>query len=127
MRSSSFQSLLVARAAEMRRAPTTSEALLWEALKGSKLGVAFRRQVPIGRYIVDFLAPSIKLVVEVDGGYHAQRVKADARRDRDLRRAGYRVLRVSDQQVILTRFRGQVDYAAIAATWSFNSNSIGLT
>jgi Protein of unknown function (DUF559) len=42
-----------------RAAPTTSEALLWEALRGSQLGVGFRRQVPIGRYIVDFAAPGV--------------------------------------------------------------------
>ncbi len=55
-----------------------------------------RRQVPIGRYIADFVAPSVKLVVEVDGGYHLApaRVRADARRDRYLGKLGYRVLRL---------------------------------
>jgi very-short-patch-repair endonuclease len=91
--------LNVARAAEMRVAPTWSEHLLWQALRGKRLGVAFRRQVPIGRYIVDFLAPSVRLIVEVDGGYHARRATADARRDEALRRAGYRVLRVQDELV----------------------------
>jgi len=52
----------------MRAAPTTTESLLWAELSGSKLGVGFRRQVPLGRYIADFLAPSDKLIVEVDGG-----------------------------------------------------------
>jgi len=79
---------------------TPSEARLWEALRGSKLGVAFRRQVPIGHYIVDFLAPSARLIVEVDGGYHAERASADARRDRALERAGYRVVRVSAERVM---------------------------
>jgi very-short-patch-repair endonuclease len=79
----------------MRAAPTTTESLLWEAaLKGSRLGVAFRRQVVIGRYIADFVAPAAKLVVEVDGGYHERRARADARRDRELGRLGYRVLRL---------------------------------
>ena len=78
----------------MRRAPTTTEALLWAELRGSRLGVGFRRQVPIDRYIVDFLAPSVKVVVEVDGGYHAGRGGADARRDRVLAELGYRVVRV---------------------------------
>jgi hypothetical protein len=49
--------------------------------------------VVLGRYIADFLAPSAKLIVEVDGSHHARRVSADARRDEALRRAGYRVLR----------------------------------
>jgi very-short-patch-repair endonuclease len=78
-----------------RRAPTESEARLWEALRGGALGAQFRRQVPLcGRYIVDFLAPAARLVVEVDGGYHAKRQRADAWRDRGLRRLDYRVLRL---------------------------------
>jgi very-short-patch-repair endonuclease len=54
----------------------------------------------IGRYIVDFVAPSARLVVEVDGGYHARRVTADARRDRVLARLGYRVLRLGADLVL---------------------------
>lgn len=95
----STATLLASRARAMRMAPTTTEALLWEALRGSRLGVAFRRQVPIGRYIVDFCAPSVRLVVEVDGGYHHGRVVADARRDRTLCRLGYRALRLPAEQV----------------------------
>ena len=56
--------------------------------------MAFRRQVALGPYIVDFLAPRQKLVVEVDGGYHAGRASADRRRQRWLEKAGYRVVRV---------------------------------
>jgi Protein of unknown function (DUF559) len=52
------------------------------------------------RFIVDFLAPAARLVVEIDGGYHAQRVRADAPRDEKLRRAGYRVLRIEAEFVI---------------------------
>ena len=52
------------------------------------------------RYVADFLAPSVKVVVEVDGGCHRQRVAADARRTRVLERLGYRVLRV-DAEVVL--------------------------
>jgi adenine-specific DNA-methyltransferase len=87
------------RAAVMRAAPTTTEAILWQALRGSRLGVGFRRQFPIGRYIADFCAPRARLVVEVDGGYHAGRVRADARRDRDMVRLGYRVLRIPAEVV----------------------------
>ena len=83
----------------MRQAPTDSEARLWCALRSSQLGVAFRRQVPLLGFIADFYAPSVRLVVEVDGGYHARRVSADARRDRKLTRAGYRVVRVQAELV----------------------------
>jgi very-short-patch-repair endonuclease len=79
----------------MRHAPTASEAALWRQLSGKKLGVSFRRQVPLaGRYIADFLAPGARLVIEVDGASHAGRAAADARRDRVLQRFGYRVLRL---------------------------------
>jgi very-short-patch-repair endonuclease len=81
----------------MRQNPTTSEAALWSALSGKRLGVRFVRQAVIGRFIVDFLAPRQKLVVEVDGGYHAEGVRADARRDETLRRWGYRVLHVDSE------------------------------
>jgi len=84
-----------------RSSLTRSEARLWEAIRGRQLGVAFRRQVPLaGRFIVDFLAPRVKLVVEVDGGYHRLRMRADARRDEKLRRLGYRVVRLEAELVL---------------------------
>ena len=86
--------LLSQRAAEMRSDLNPAEAALWAQLKGRALGVMFRRQVVLGRYIADFLAPAVKVIVEVDGGYHARRERADARRDEKLRRAGYRIVRV---------------------------------
>ena len=93
--------VLAERARQMRRLPTGSEARLFEALRSGKLGVRFRRQVPVcGRFIVDLLAPALRLVVEVDGGYHEQRRPADERRDRVLARAGYRVLRVDAELVL---------------------------
>jgi very-short-patch-repair endonuclease len=61
----------------------------------------FRRQVrTLGGFIADFLAPAERLVVEVDGSYHAQRARTDARRDAALERAGYRVLRVEAELVM---------------------------
>jgi hypothetical protein len=54
----------------------------------------------LGKYIVDLLAPEVRLVVEVDGGYHGARRDADARRDRALARAGYRVLRLDTELVM---------------------------
>ena len=89
-----FQALLAERAQFKRHNLTETEQALWRQLSCSKLGVAFRRQVPVGRYIADFMAPSLKLIIEVDGGYHSQRVVADARRTRVLERLGYRVLRL---------------------------------
>jgi very-short-patch-repair endonuclease len=79
----------------MLHAPTPSEEALWQVLRGGALGVAFKRQVVLGeRYIADFFAPSVRLVVEVDGGAHCNSRAADRRRDQKLRRLGYRVVRV---------------------------------
>ncbi len=84
----------------MRQAPTDSEARLWRALRSSQLGVAFRRQVPLLGFIADFYAPTARLIVEVDGGYHVRRVTADTRRNRKLEREGYRVLRLQAELVM---------------------------
>ncbi len=96
----SRRQVLAHRAAGMRSAPTTTEALLWQALSGSPLGVGFRRQYVVGSRIVDFAAPNMRLAVEVDGGYHGQRVRADARRDRELARLGWRVVRIPAELVL---------------------------
>ena len=93
--------VLEQRAREMRHAPTSSEARLFEAVRGGRLGVSFRRQVPLaGRFIADLYASEVRLVVEVDGGYHAGRAEADARRDRALSRLGCRVLRLDADLVM---------------------------
>jgi very-short-patch-repair endonuclease len=92
--------LLRAHAGRMRRAPTPSEERLWRRLRGSQLGVVFRRQVVVGGYIVDFAASSVRIVVEVDGGYHAERAEADAKRDARLARAGWRVVRLASDEPV---------------------------
>ena len=101
--------LLVARlqahAAQMRADPTLSELALWHELKGSQLGVGFRRQVVLPPYIVDFAARSAQLIVEVDGPYHTRLERPDAHRDAELKRRGFRVLRLSEELVL--RHRGE--------------------
>jgi very-short-patch-repair endonuclease len=95
--------LLVTRARSMLHAPTPSEEALWRALRGGALGVAFKRQVVLGgRYIVDFFAPSVRLVVEVDGGVHRDSRAADRRRSGWLQRHGYRVVRVTAASYLAT-------------------------
>ncbi len=76
------------RARVMRHSPTESEAALWRLLKGRQLGVSFKRQVPLLGYIVDFYASEANLVVEVDGGYHAERGTLDTKRQRRLELCG---------------------------------------
>ena len=85
-----------ANARRLRRSMTEAEARLWARLRGHRLAeTSFRRQVPIGPYIVDFFCAAAKLVVEVDGGGHGtlEGVAHDARRTAWLEDAGYRVLR----------------------------------
>jgi very-short-patch-repair endonuclease len=83
---------------------TDAEQRLWARLRRKQtLGVQFYRQKPIGNYIVDFYAPSARMVVEVDGAQHfdAQQAEADRRRTAYLNRLGLRVLRYTDRQVLL--------------------------
>ena len=88
-------------ARQHRSCLTESEAALWSALNARQLGVSFRRQVPVaGLFIADFLAPAIRLIVEVDGPIHARKQSADARRERKLQRAGFRILRISAELVL---------------------------
>jgi len=63
-------------------------------------GFRFRRQQPIGRYIVDFFCPETKLIVEIDGGQHEEQAKADAERTRWLEEKGYRVVRFWNNDVL---------------------------
>lgn len=86
------EALLAARARELRSALNAPQHVLWRLVAGGRLGVYFRREVVLlGRFIVDMLAPSIRLVVEVDGRCHELRRGADKRRDRALTRAGYQI------------------------------------
>ena len=83
----------------MRRNPTEPEKRLWRALSNSQLGgYKFRRQAPIGPFIADFLCPRKALIVEVDGETHD--IDADRSRDAALHRMGYRVVHVTNPDVM---------------------------
>ena len=78
----------------LRRAQTDAEARLWNYLRDRRLeGYKFRRQHRIGRYFVDLVCAEASLIVELDGGQHAERESYDAARTTALEVAGYRVLR----------------------------------
>jgi very-short-patch-repair endonuclease len=90
----------VARARSLRANITNAERKLWYALRDRRFaGYKFRRQVSIGPYIVDFLCYSARLVIEVDGGQHAESAH-DERRDRWLAQNGFRVLRFWNNDVL---------------------------
>jgi len=85
----------------LRRQQTRAEQLLWSRLRNRQLeGCKFRRQQVIGPYIVDFLSVQPKLIIEVDGGQHAERVLQDAQRTEYLQRLGYQVVRCWNDQVL---------------------------
>jgi very-short-patch-repair endonuclease len=89
-------------ARELRKKSTDAERRLWARLRNSRMGVKFRRQEPIGRFICDFFCKEAGLIVELDGGQHlaeAQR-RRDAKRTSLLNGLGFRVLRFSDRDVI---------------------------
>ena len=84
----------------LRRNRTDAEGLLWHYLRNEQLdGYRFRRQQPIGRYIVDFACLSRKVLIELDGGQHAEQTSRDEKRDAFLRARGYRVLRFWNTEV----------------------------
>jgi very-short-patch-repair endonuclease len=73
---------------------------LWLKLRGSNLGVSFRRQHPIGPFTLDFYAPSIILAIEVDGGQHATDKERDERRTRYLNAKDVHVLRFWNADIV---------------------------
>jgi very-short-patch-repair endonuclease len=90
-----------ANAHELRRHPTEAESRLWHVLRMHRLdNVHFRRQHAIGPYIVDFCAPRIKLVIEVDGSQHLDQQEHDARRTAFLAEKGYYVIRFWNSEVM---------------------------
>lgn len=96
----------IARARKLRSNLTDAESILWRHLRFRQIdGYKFRRQRPIGHYIVDFVCLEKKLVIEVDGGQHNGEATYDARRDRWLRAQGYEVLRFWNDEV-LTKIDG---------------------
>ncbi len=88
-------------ARSLRANQTEAEALLWRRLRDRQLaGAKFRRQVPIGPYVADFVCYASKLVVELDGGQHAENVEADTTRTAWLEDRGFRVLRFWNHDVL---------------------------
>lgn len=87
-------------ARELRHRQTSTEDLLWQQLRGRRLGgQKFRRQVPIGPYTVDFLCFAAKLVVEIDGAHHGEQAGYDERRTAEIEAQGFTVMRVSNMDV----------------------------
>ena len=88
-------------ARELRRRSTPSEQTLWREVRDRRLdGYRFRRQQPIGPYIVDFFCSAGRLIVEIDGPVHETQAEYDRQRQREIEAAGYRFLRVTADRVL---------------------------
>lgn len=89
------------KARTLRKNMTDAELLLWRHLRNRELGgFKFRRQKPIGPFIVDFVCPEKHIVVEVDGGQHASQSEADEERSKYLAGKGFRILRFWNNEVL---------------------------
>jgi very-short-patch-repair endonuclease len=85
-------------AKQLRKTLTPAEQQLWQALRGGKLaGLKFRRQHPVGNFILDFYCAAHKLVVEVDGGIHETQIEYDAARTTELESYGYTIVRFMNE------------------------------
>ncbi len=94
---------LKANAKRMRKSMTDAELKLWNELRAHRLeGLGFKRQMPIGNYIVDFACPEHRLVIEVDGSQHAedQVIRYDEKRSGYLEAQGWQVLRFWNDDVL---------------------------
>jgi very-short-patch-repair endonuclease len=102
-------------AKHLRKRGTDAEKLLWNRLRAKQMnGLRFRRQEPVGQYIADFLCYEVRMVIEMDGGQHAERKLFDKERDDRIVSQGFRVLRFWDNEVltniggVLERIREQI-------------------
>ncbi|MDO8293211.1 MAG: endonuclease domain-containing protein [Gallionella sp.] len=92
---------LLDNAKTLRRTQTDVEQKLWYYLRAHRfMGKKFKRQKPMGRYVVDFVCLEEKLVIELDGGQHAENIEYDQQRDSWLRSEGYKVLRFWNNELM---------------------------
>ena len=84
----------------LRKRSTDAELILWQRIKARRLeGIKFRRQQPIEDFIVDFLSFEKRIIIELDGGQHAEDRQKDRERDKLLTKAGFKVLRFWNNEI----------------------------
>ena len=110
---------LLEQARRLRQDQTEAEEVLWQMLRDRQLrGIKFRRQTPMGRFILDFYCPAAKLVIELDGAVHDQQQERDTARTAELEARGFRVIRFRNEEVfealpsVLDRIVAAVEQAA---------------
>lgn len=85
---------------KLKQTPTVAESMLWSSLRKKQLGVRFRRQYIIDKYIVDFFCLPKKLIIEVDGAIHEKRKEYDELRTLALNLKGYHIIRFTNEDVV---------------------------
>ena len=107
---------MVETARQFRKEPTKSEHLLWQVLRGKKLdGIKFRRQQPIGNFVVDFYNSTYRLVIEIDGSIHDSQIEYDQARQSILEALGLNVFRIKAEAVekhlpmVIEEIRGKIE------------------
>ena len=100
----------------LRTNQTEAEQRLWYHLRARRfMDLKFKRQKPMGRYIVDFVCVERRLIIEIDGGQHAEQVEYDQHRDAWLRSQGYTVLRFWNNEV-MQQFEGVLEQIRLTLT-----------
>ena len=110
-------SIIFQLAQHLRHNPTNSETVLWNRLKQKQLGVKFRRQHPVGEFIVDFYSHENRLIIELDGGIHntQENRELDALRESKLKSLGLKIIRIKNEELeddvglVLDRIRNMLD------------------
>jgi very-short-patch-repair endonuclease len=103
------------RAIQLRKESTPAEQKLWSRIRNDQLGVTFRRQHAIGKYIPDFCSPQAKLIIELDGSQHLEQAEYDRERTAYLQSKGYKVLRfwnhsvMNDIESVIRAIIGEMD------------------
>ena len=94
----------ISKARQLRRDSTQAESTLWRHLRGRQLaGYKFRRQVPLGQYVVDFVCFERRLIIEIDGGHHQDQAVYDRERTEWLESQGFRLVRFWNNEVLRHR------------------------
>jgi cyclase len=90
---------LIIKARYLRHEETKAEKILWKELRDKKLGVKFRRQHPLDKYILDFYAPEIKLGIELDGSLHKENIEYDKLRSEHLNLHRIKIIRFWNSEI----------------------------
>jgi len=114
------------KARQLRKNSTDAERKLWQHLRSRQFGRwKFRRQFPVGQYIVDFVCIDLKLIIEIDGSQHAEQIIYDSKRTSFLQSKGYRVVRFWNNEV-LENISGVLETLALTLTLSQRERELKL-